>query len=40
MEIFEESGHFAHEEEPERYVAVVSAFLDQVDAGIRPVGSD
>jgi proline-specific peptidase len=32
LEIFEESAHMAHEEEPERYAAVVSAFLDGVDA--------
>ena len=32
LEIFEESAHMAHEEEPERYAAVVSEFLDGVDA--------
>lgn len=31
LEIFEESAHMAHEEEPERYAAVVSAFLDGLD---------
>lgn len=32
MEVFEQSAHMAHEEEPERYAAVVTEFLDQVDA--------
>jgi pimeloyl-ACP methyl ester carboxylesterase len=27
LEIFERSGHFPHEEEPERFTAIVSAFL-------------
>jgi proline-specific peptidase len=31
MVVFEQSGHFSHEEEPERYVAVVADFLDCVD---------
>jgi proline-specific peptidase len=31
LEVFRESGHMAHEEEPERYAAVVSGFLDGVD---------
>ncbi len=30
LEVFEESGHMAHEEEPERYAAVVTAFLDEI----------
>jgi proline-specific peptidase len=29
--VFEHSGHYAHEEEPGRYVAAVSAFLDEID---------
>ena len=33
LEIFEQSGHMAHEEESERYAAVVTEFLDGVDAG-------
>jgi proline-specific peptidase len=36
LAIFDESGHMAHEEEPERYAAVVSAFLDDVDEWRRP----
>jgi proline-specific peptidase len=32
MEVFAESGHMAHQEEPERYAAVVSDFLNGVDA--------
>jgi len=28
MVVFEQSGHFAHEEEPERYARVVAEFLD------------
>ena len=31
LAVFDESGHMAHEEEPERYAAVVSAFLDDID---------
>jgi pimeloyl-ACP methyl ester carboxylesterase len=31
LAVFDVSGHMAHEEEPERYAAVVSAFLDDVD---------
>jgi proline-specific peptidase len=30
--VFERSGHYAHEEEPEVYAAAVAAFLDEVDA--------
>jgi proline-specific peptidase len=33
--LFDESGHMAHEEEPQRYAAVVSAFLDGVDGSLR-----
>ena len=36
LAVFEESGHMAHEEEPERYAAVVTAFLDGVDEARRP----
>lgn len=32
MVVFEASGHFSHEEEPERYVEAVSAFLEEVEA--------
>jgi proline-specific peptidase len=33
MEIFEHSGHCAHIEEPERYAAVLRAFLRQAEGG-------
>jgi proline iminopeptidase len=32
MELFEDSGHMAHEEEPERYATVVAEFLAEADA--------
>ena len=31
--VFERSGHYAHEEEPEEYAAAVRGFLDEVDRG-------
>jgi proline-specific peptidase len=32
LEVFAQSGHMAHEEEPDRYASVVSAFLDGIEA--------
>jgi len=32
--IFEESAHFAHAEEPERYASVVRDFLERVEGGV------
>jgi proline-specific peptidase len=34
LTVFEESAHYAHLEEAERYVAVLGAFLDRVDRGV------
>ena len=34
--IFENSGHFPHLEETERYLEVLSGFLDRVEAGGGP----
>ena len=31
-ELFEESSHMPHVEEPERFLAVVGAFLDEADS--------
>jgi L-proline amide hydrolase len=33
LEVFEQSSHMAHLEEPERYLQVVAEFLTHVEAG-------
>ena len=38
--LFEESGHLAHAEEPDRYMAAVGDFLARVEAGRAQHGSD
>jgi proline-specific peptidase len=37
-EVFEESGHVAHAEEPERYMQVLNAFLSEVEAQVAERG--
>ena len=34
-ELFEESSHMPHVEEPERFLAVVGAFLDEADSPLE-----